>query len=30
MTSLFQARRRAEDFAAAVDGDADSRAQRSE
>jgi hypothetical protein len=30
MTSLFQARRRAEEFAAAVDGDTDSRAARSE
>jgi hypothetical protein len=30
MTSLFQARRRAEEFAAAVDGDADTRATRSE
>jgi hypothetical protein len=30
MTSLFQARRRAEEFAAAVDGETDSRAARSE
>ncbi|HSJ21276.1 MAG TPA: hypothetical protein VK964_11945, partial [Nocardioidaceae bacterium] len=30
MTSLFQARRRAEEFAAAVEGDAASRATRSE
>ena len=30
MTSLFQARRRAEEFAAAVDGGADNRAERNE